>query len=366
MPSDLERMLAASLHERAEAGSPVDPMPVLQSAVVQGQRIRLRRRVAGGMVVAALVAGASLFGVTAARRAGPAVGPQPSARATRYPRIGPPVVPANRAKLPTVPATGLVGSDPRVAHFSIDAIAADATMASWRLTPTYEQAYVRRNDYWAFVAVSRDPGVVAPQNLLRMVADLAVDPPVGVQVGGRPATLTVGHQTTARLRDLNPNPVWSLVWQPVDGLWATVQVMTPDLDQAIRIATEVRFDQARRCIVPFRVATPAGGKLTECSVTFATERIIPARVGSLTFRVGAGYLQVEGASLDGSAGAGSGSLRAGRYRVAEIQPGRLWDVAYRDLRFEAVAWQPYPRADALATLATVRLAARTKDLSTWD
>jgi hypothetical protein len=375
MPSDLERLLADSLRDRADAGSPVDPVPVLRSAVAQGQRIRLRRLVAGGTIAAALVAGASVFGITSTHRAGPAVGPRPSA-STAVELLPPPPEPADLARLPVAAVDGattrpaLVGSDPRVVHFSVDALAADATMVTWRVTPSYEQAIVSRNESRVFVAVTRDPAVVPPENLLRL-PEFSPGPPVGARVGGRPATLTVGRPAALPGRPAQGDPVWSLVWQPVAGLWATVQAQGPALDRALQVAAQVRFDQARRCVVPFRAATPAGGTVTECAVTFSSAD--PGNLfseGAVTFRVGRGYLQIRAMGNADQSGVYPRPLRAGRYQVEEDRPGVMWNLAPRDLYFSVTAWgppprKPYPRAAVLSTLATLHLADRTNDLTTW-
>ena len=61
--------------------------------------------------------------------------------------------------------------------------------------------------------------------------------------------------------------VWALLWQPVDGLWATVEVQGQPLDRAVRIAESIRFDVAKKCALPFTVGqAPAGTKLLTCTV----------------------------------------------------------------------------------------------------
>ena len=75
MPTDLDQVLAETLQDRANRGAPIDPARLMQAAVIDGGRIRTRRRVVT-TVLAAVAVGAVVVTATLA--------PRPSHPATRF------------------------------------------------------------------------------------------------------------------------------------------------------------------------------------------------------------------------------------------------------------------------------------------
>jgi len=375
MPTDLEQVLAASLRDRADAGSPIDPVPVMRSAVARGQRLRRRRRVAGGLVAAAVVAAAGVYGVAATQRGAPVAGPRPGAsvRGSAPASVDLALLPA-AATASALARPELVGTDPRVVHFSVDEMAAASWLSRWHVTAAYESADIQREDYQAYVAVSRDAAALPPAESFLRAFGAVTDPPVDVRVGDRPATLTVGRlRPTARRGPASPDPtaIWSLVWQPAAGLWANVQVQTTSLDRALQVAGLVRFDRAKRCALPFRLETPAGSAVAECAVTLSADRGHIFGQGSLTFRDGTGTrtLTVRASNNWMHAGEFPRDLKAGGYLVDEDPHSANWTMTVKDMYVDAIAhgaqrW-PYTREQVLAALATVEIARRVEDPATW-
>jgi hypothetical protein len=261
MRTDMNEALTGALHRRAETGSAIDPALLLESASVQGRRLRRRRRmwaIAGsalGATAAIAVAVTALPGMPGRPVLQPDAAPHSSAAAPQ------PSASAPGQGFGMPPATGLpgalarpdlVGTDPMVLHFSIDDLIGDATSATWSSAKDLENAQ--------FFAPPSTSFMVSVARRQKDLGDSrAGSAPETVAVNGAPGTLA-----TAKA---GKKQQWMVTWQPVAGVWARASVSGTSRDAALRMAEGVRFDRATRCAVPFRLATiPAGMAVRQCSV----------------------------------------------------------------------------------------------------
>jgi hypothetical protein len=113
-----------------------------------------------------------------------------------------------------------------------------------------------------------------------------------VTVDGRPATLAHNADGAPGSR------LATLRWQSVAGVWAQVRATfgdgpggsrATDRSALVMAAGWVRFDQAYRCAVGFRLASvPPGAQLTRCGLTMSAGEVSNAvliRAGAKLFRV---------------------------------------------------------------------------------
>jgi hypothetical protein len=261
--SGLERSLALALREHAEGD--VHIAELIGGARRLGRRYRRRRRALGlgSGAVLALVASVGAGAVVPARWPrlnGPGV---PGARAalsapaslspTPFPSPAsmsglsrPPVLGGVR---PAAVDPGVVGSDPMLLHFDLDAavVPAPLLVAQWDSLGGLER----------LVFQAAGPVGAGQVQVSRWASQLD---PLGrkgtpVRVGKAEGTLT-GNQ---------------LRWQPVPGVWAQVEV-SGDKTAIIRFAQGVVFDRVLRCAVPFRLTwVPAGARVRSCAVIFAAD-----------------------------------------------------------------------------------------------
>jgi hypothetical protein len=262
MRTDLDQLVVATLHRRAEAGPEIDPASLLCSASVRGRRRRRRRHwaaAAGAFGAAAAVA----IGVTAVpgmpkRPASlPTAVPQPSASA-----------PSNDLRMP--PATGqpgalarpdLVGTDPSVLHFSIDDLTGEATTVRWSSAPDHENAELSGPGTTAFMISA----VRSRKDFGQTRAGTSPEPIIVNGVWGTRETVKAG-----KIQQV------VITWQPVAGLWAQAMVWGTSDDAAHRMVETVRFDRATRCAVPFRLTSiPAGMAVRQCSVSLTRQALRP-------------------------------------------------------------------------------------------
>ena len=253
MSADLDTMLGESLHRHAEAGTPVDPALLLDSARGKGRRVRRNRRLA--------VTG-SAFVATVAIAAGVAALPGKPERSGPVPAATGPSTAASEPagwvlRMPAARQPGalarpdLVGTDPAVLHFSVDDMIGAAKSVKWTSARDLESVEIDRTDSAsALVVVARrkeDFGQSRSSDAESVV------------VQGRTGTL-------ATIRGNAGNFI--VTWSPGAGFWAEVMVYGTTREEAVRTAEAVRFDRSTSCVVPLRLtAMPAGMAVQQCSVT---------------------------------------------------------------------------------------------------
>ena len=105
-------------------------------------------------------------------------------------------------------------------------------------------------------------------------------------VGGRPATARFWPDMVSSNK-LPGVPTWSVDWQPADGLYARVQVLTTTPDVAVAAAEAMLLDRSQFCVAPLRLdPAPAGYTVVGCSIDFG--HIFPGRCPTSSSRVRTG------------------------------------------------------------------------------
>ncbi|MGC4771070.1 hypothetical protein ACLQ25_19115 [Micromonospora sp. DT44] len=343
MVSDLDRRLAATLAHRA--GGDIDPTPIVEHARQNGRRLRRRRR--GLLAASAAVACVALAALV------------PTVR-----DADDPMPPATTLLLPEAPAAAVVrprdvGTDPTTVHFSADALVSGAEYATWRAGRGSESVEFRGPDGAARFALARS--VVALDALQQTLSSSGrPQPRTDVRVGDRPGVAWFDPSGDQKL--------WFVRWQPADGLWAQLDTYAATSDEAIGTAGRVRFDGARRCVVPFRLESlPAGARLLECSVTLSQSEKGAFAEGSLVVGDDAGrWLTVRAQSAPGRQ-VRSADLVAGPYR-ARRQGSDVLEMTVERCSVEAFrkGWgNGYTEAEGLAILGGYRPAPDLDHPDTW-
>ena len=248
MSSDLDQRLTATL--KHHAGGDVDPTPIVEHARQRGRRLRQRRRglIAGGAVAACAALAAMVLVIPPGRA--------PDRMTVPAAALGLPDAPGQPGAI-TRPE--VVGADPGVVHFTTDPLVKGAEVATWSAGRGVESVEFRGPAGQARFALARSAATLdAMQQTLSSAGQPR--PPTDIRVGGRPGIAWFDPSGDRQL--------WFVRWQPVDGLWAQLDIYATSRDDATDTASRVRFDGARRCVVPFRLQSlPPGGRLLECSIT---------------------------------------------------------------------------------------------------
>jgi hypothetical protein len=187
-------------------------------------------------------------------------------------------------------------------------------------------------------------------------------------IGGVAGTVTDRSTEIRRPRSATGSSsgerLWSLVWQPADGFWATVEVQTTSLDEALRIAGQVRFDRATRCATPFRVGElPSGTTLRSCRVSLVADQGQVFGDAELNFGDGSNRLQLTGASVPPGTAEQGYTLQAGPHRVFP-DPDGSYTMLIKPIHFTLTP-RGYSRDAELALLASVQTVATVHDPSTY-
>ncbi|WP_433312168.1 hypothetical protein ACQP0U_26595 [Micromonospora sp. CA-269861] len=336
MFSDLDQQLATTLKHRA--GGDVDPTPIVEQARHRGRRLRVRRRglIAGG-VAAACVA---LTSMVLAIPGGPRTD-EPFAPAAAL------MLPAAQSDATTRPED--VGADPATVHFSTDSLVNGAEYAAWRAGRGTESVEFRGPTGQARFVLARSE-VLLNELQQTLSSEGRPQPRTDVRIGDRPGFAWFDPSGDRKL--------WFVRWQPADGLWAQLDTYATTRDEATGTASRVRFDGARRCVVPFRLESlPPGGRLLECSVTLGRSARGSFVEGSLVVGDDAGrWLTVRAQLAPDSREARPGDLVAGPYRVRR-QGSDVLEMAVKPCVVEAfrTGWgNGYTEAEGLAILGGYR------------
>ncbi|MFF0654731.1 hypothetical protein [Micromonospora tulbaghiae] len=248
MFSDLDQQLATTL--KHHAGGNVDPAPIVEHARRRGHRLRLRRRwlITGGTAAACAFLATAVMVIPAGRAPD---GATRSATAL--------VLPDAPGEPGAIARPEVVGADPGVVHFTTDSLVGDAWSATWSAGRGVESVEFRGTAGQARFVLARSAATL--DGLQQTLSSAGrPQPPTDVRVGGRPGVAWFDPSGDKKL--------WFVRWQPVDGLWAQLDIYATGHDEATDAASRVRFDGAHRCVVPFRLQSlPPGGRLLGCSVT---------------------------------------------------------------------------------------------------
>ncbi|MEV6601158.1 hypothetical protein AB0M36_30540 [Actinoplanes sp. NPDC051346] len=365
MSADLDQVLSKSLQQRADAGSPIDPQPLLHVAVARGRRMRARRR-AATLLAAAAIAGTAVITVwLPSQHATTPVSPAPSPSAA---------LDVDLAKLPAADGQpgaaarpDLVGSDPGLLHFSVDTLAT-ARRVAWTSAPGLETADVQRTDFQVYVALAQ-----SQQRFSALPLAFSSGPrtemsaPVGVSLGDREATLS----TSRPWKEKNglEGRIYAFEWQPVSGLWARVEVQTTSQERAEQILRQVRFDQTRRCVLPFRPSSlPAGATVPDCDVALAQDSPAVFRSGGWTVVDGQRRLSVQAHAFEPDTDDDRPPLKAGPYHAYADPDGRSWTMRVDGLLITATVEtrkNPFTQAEVLQILGGLHIAEQVPDPGTW-
>jgi hypothetical protein len=264
--SDLTELL-----ERAVTEQP--PLSITRDASLAAGRRALRRRRHGAAVVlsaavATLVGGAATL--TLGGAGGAPAGTPPAV--TMYPV---PQLP----DAPDVPGAAdrpdLVGSDPLLRHFTVDASAWPVGAAVYSSSEGTETLQASALD----VTVSRfkEKAEATANAVETLSVQSSASPAVGshiaspitsrspvtrtpTTVNGRPATLISGLVQ-------GRYSYWGLLWQPSDGLWVGIHTGTATGPAELWDDVDaLHLDRAQRCVVPFQLTDlPAGARLLSCT-----------------------------------------------------------------------------------------------------
>ncbi|RZU75967.1 hypothetical protein EV384_4549 [Micromonospora kangleipakensis] len=348
MSTDLDEQLAAMLKEHA--GGDIDPAPIVEHARRRGRRLGLRRRglIAGGAAAACAVLAAVVMTIPAGRAPD---------RAT---------MPGTALALPDAPGQPgaiarpeAVGADPGVVHFTTDSLVGGAESATWSAGRGAESVEFQGPTGQARFVLARS---VATLDALQQTLSSAgrPQPPTDVRVDGRPGVAWFDPSGDAKL--------WFVRWQPVDGLWAQLDIYATTRDEATAAASRVRFDGAHRCVVPFRLQLlPPGGRLLECSVKLGRSERGSFAEGSLVLGDEAGrWLTVRAQHVPGY-DARAADLVAGPYR-ARRQGSDVLEMFVKPCVVEAFlkGWgNGYTESDGLTVLSGYQPARDLDHPNTW-
>jgi hypothetical protein len=192
-----------------------------------------------------------------------------------------------------------VGTDPSVLHFDVDVTGMLATGATWSVADGVESVRLWTADFDHYnheYRLATDPTRLGSQPLPDAGQAAAGTRPVSV--GGRPATARFWPDD--RSSNKKPDvPTWSVDWQPVDGLWASVRLFTTDVNEAVRAAEAMDLARPQRCVAPLRLdPSPTGYKHVGCGVDFghifawALSDITVERPDGVRFDLSIGHLSI--------------------------------------------------------------------------
>ncbi|MFI0792872.1 hypothetical protein ACH4OY_09245 [Micromonospora rubida] len=351
MSFDLDERLAATL--KAHAGADIDPAPLVAQARNRGRRLRRWRHVLTGMgtvTACAVLAGAVMV--------------LPNSQGTdRTPRQALALLlPASPNQTGAAERPELVGTDPAVVHFTADDLVAGARYATWTAGRGTESVEFHGGTTQARFVLARTAATLAGVRQT-LSSSGQPEPPTGVRVNERPGSAW-----------FDPSPssgrgLWFVRWQPVDGLWARLDIYADSRDEATSAASRIRFDDARRCAVPFHLQSlPAGARLLECSVNLRLNGPGVFAEGSLVAGDESGrWLTVRAQRAPTRAKDATDELTAGPYRVRR-QGSTVLEMSVRPCEVEVFLkgrGNGYTEPDGLTVLGGYKPAGDIDDANTW-
>jgi hypothetical protein len=247
----------------------------------------------------------------------------------------------------------LVGTDTSVLHFSINRMTGGAESASWASAGDIESAEFFGTDGTTSFMV----------NAARSKGDLGKPPTAGdaqeVTVNGRPATMS----------EATDPGTWIVTWQPTDGFWAQAFASGYDRAEALQLAGSVRFDQATRCVVPFRLtAIPPGLAVRQCTVTLTSSGPHPG-LQEARWQVGDGRRHASFSVGNGreTSKLFRGEVTVGPYRV--LRQSGTWVFLARPYFVQLMTAEgghgPIPESAARTLIAGFRPVGTPEDPTSW-
>jgi hypothetical protein len=283
MSTAVEDEIIRALVRRAEGD--VDAAALRSGALTRARGVRRRRRIVACLAAVAVLAGA--VGVVEVLRNGHTA--EESADQTGD---VPPALPA--ADVPgALQRPDTVATDPAVIHFGVDAAALNAIELTWRSIWTQEGVSIRtadRGENLIHFTISQEADRVVhgyPGSFHSKFPWFYADPPVpapdfpvndprypfGDGRQYRPIPV-VGAPGTVKVM---PNPADStrgrylMVWSPVAGLTATLEMVASNPDDVVRTARAFRLDRSQRCAVPgIARNAPGDARFFECETSVRT------------------------------------------------------------------------------------------------
>lgn len=357
--NDIDNVLRSTINDLA---GEVRMRPDLASTAMASGRRRLRRRRAGTVLAAALAAASVAVSTPYALDRNGGGDPPPASVAAE-----PATLPLATGVPGAAQRPDLIGSDPRVLHFDVDLAAVPGLTGTWWSTNSWDETLnislgepTREAATFVTMFLTR-PGRPTPTGEQGPPAETTQ-----VTVAGRPATLA-RYETAQGGNGLPARHHWRLSWEPVAGLPVVVRG-GPDGQTLQTVAAAIRFDRARRCVVPMRVTgLPAPAKVSRCDVGLdATGALVsasvfadfPAPIGGKDVSCGTSVREglVPNRTVDGAPAIWTADERSLFVPGAEGRPS---------LRVSAAEAEPDVEARVTALLRKVEFAGDPRDPATW-
>lgn len=354
MAPNLDTLLIETLDHRA--GGDIDPVRLMRTAVVRGRRIHRRRMLTGGTALAVVALLGVAVALPVARRD---VAPG-SAEAGAVITGRPPVLPAAAGQAGAADRPDLIGTDPRVLHFSVDELSGTASTVKWTSESGGERVEVLATDFEAHVGIGRTREMLgASIDFIPRAGGFTG--PVAVRVSGRPGVLR--SAVTSRSDGMT---LWSLQWQPTEGFWAQADVWSRARGDVERVAERVRFDTAQRCALPFALTSiPTGMTVRLCDVKLSVDRGVRFFRGTLDVGDDRRQLDVQVSDAP-TIEPFAGGLRAGPYRARRDDD--LYTMAVPSYLVEAYIMtpnHPVTPTEVLQVLGGLRTRGTATDPASW-
>jgi len=289
---EIETRVVESMQARAEAARPTGSLH--ERVISRAAGVRRRRRVLGGIAVAAVVVGAvaalpatPLFNERGRALDGAATQTKTPAKPARSP--GPTTLPEILGVPTANERPAAIGTDPLTLHFDVYLASINVTASVWTSGPGYEKVATPYDKDGRFVeaVIGTDPAVIDGRRMAVGNAWLNPDgtmkpaftetPVATLTVDGKPATLfsvtndpldrstrPAGASGVTMANPVHQLDGFVLRWQPADGIHALVQSRGYGQSLVEKVAGAMRLDHTQRCVTPLRFTPPAGGTLTLC------------------------------------------------------------------------------------------------------
>jgi hypothetical protein len=397
---DIETRVVESMRARADAARPTGSLH--ERVIGRAAGVRRRRRVLGGLAVAAVVVTAvaalpatPLFTDRGRALDGVADAPRAPAKPARSP--GPTTLPEVVGAPTAGDRPAAIGTDPLLLHFDMYLGSINATASIWTSAPGYEKVATPYDTDGRFVEaiIGTDPAVLDGRRTAVGTAWLNPDgtikpaftetPVATLTIAGRPATLfsvtndrvgsppagTTGMTGFVRDGDM---AAFVLRWQPVDGVHALVQGRGYDRSLIEKVAGALRLDHTQRCVTPLRFTPPAGGRLTGCRTSVGAR---PAGTGGVwldtsfeyampggpTARVWA-ELKPDRAAHDLNQFRATHTINGAKAQWRTDDPAGLWLLSYGPAPAE-VFISGLGEADSVALVQGLTFGPDLADITTW-
>jgi hypothetical protein len=242
------------LIERATADQP--PLSITRDSAVAAGRRALRRRRQGTAVLGIAAVAAVVTGVTAV----------PHFRGTGGPIGGPSSPVPDTYQVPQLPVANgvpgaadqpsLVGTDPRLVHFSVPTSAWPVGEAHYQTDTDRGTETIMAGGLTVTVSRTRAPAEETANSGSKVsVTKAGSSSPIPPQLTNSPTTVA-GHPATlySAVFPDGTYPYFGVLWQPVDGLWVGVFAATQSgVAELWADVAALDLQRAERIVVPFQL-----------------------------------------------------------------------------------------------------------------